>query len=276
MILIGIDENGLAPLLGPLVTTATVFNYPSNQNEYCLWKKYSQTISKKRKNYPEKIIVNDSKKIFKAGSPEESYHIISNTAEAFTPENGAIPEYLGRVSISLTPLKFNRQINKYGSKTILNLACFLELINRVMKKNLSGEKYKIYCDKIGATRKYTAKIQKLSLFKNSFWNNSKIKVISENRASSHYRIEMQNETEIELIFSTNSDQANFSVALASVIGKYIRELYMRQFNNYFQKLDPNLPITSGYPNKNTYQFIKESEKIRKRLKIPTEAIIRTK
>ncbi len=119
------------------------------------------------------------------------------------------------------------------------------------------------------------KIQKLELFNNSFWNSAGYKVIEENKEKSHYLIKTKNK-KLELIFSVNSDSKHFPVALSSIFGKYIREKYMQGLNKLFQKYNPELPKTSGYPNKYTYEFIEKSKKIREKLNMPDKAVIRSK
>ncbi len=63
MIIIGIDENGYGPILGPLIITATAFKVKKRED---LW--HILNISKNPDDYPEKLIVTDSKKLFSRSS----------------------------------------------------------------------------------------------------------------------------------------------------------------------------------------------------------------
>ncbi|HMP18459.1 MAG TPA: hypothetical protein PKD72_15645, partial [Gemmatales bacterium] len=40
---------------------------------------------------------------------------------------------------------------------------------------------------------------------------------------------------------------SFPVALASMLSKYWRELFMQQFNGWFSKQQPGVAPTAGYP-----------------------------
>jgi ribonuclease HII len=44
-----------------------------------------------------------------------------------------------------------------------------------------------------------------------------------------------------------ADVEHFTVALASMISKYVRELLMREFNRYWLTHVPGLKPTAGYP-----------------------------
>jgi len=63
MIIVGIDENGYGPILGPLIITASAFKVEKRGN---LWQILN--ISKNPDNYPERVVVTDSKKLFSRNS----------------------------------------------------------------------------------------------------------------------------------------------------------------------------------------------------------------
>ena len=52
--------------------------------------------------------------------------------------------------------------------------------------------------------------------------------------------------EVELSFILDGDTSQFSIALASVIGKYVRECWMRLFNRFWAKHLVELEPTAGY------------------------------
>lgn len=62
----------------------------------------------------------------------------------------------------------------------------------------------------------------------------------------------------ELNFCLSGDATHLPIALASMLSKYIRELCMEIFNRYWQALDPNVPRTSGYRN-DCWAFLKAVE-----------------
>ncbi|MCD4832029.1 MAG: hypothetical protein K8R02_09565 [Anaerohalosphaeraceae bacterium] len=61
-ILIGIDEAGVGPLLGPLVISATAFSIPRQLLKADLWQKFSDSVRKSKKSLAGRILITDSKK----------------------------------------------------------------------------------------------------------------------------------------------------------------------------------------------------------------------
>ncbi|MBA7670174.1 hypothetical protein ES703_78318 [subsurface metagenome] len=62
---LGIDEAGYGPDIGPLVITSSLFRLSEKYHQQKFWKALSEIISKKIDSFPDKIIVSDSKYLFK-------------------------------------------------------------------------------------------------------------------------------------------------------------------------------------------------------------------
>jgi hypothetical protein len=52
---------------------------------------------------------------------------------------------------------------------------------------------------------------------------------------------------VQVTFEPRADMSHFCVALASMVSKYLRELFMREFNHFWQQKVPGLKPTAGYP-----------------------------
>jgi ribonuclease HII len=68
----------------------------------------------------------------------------------------------------------------------------------------------------------------------------------EGRHRSCYRVEGLDRP-VHVTFMPKADVEHFTVSLASMVSKYVRELLMREFNAYWQKQVPGLKATAGYP-----------------------------
>ncbi|OHB78003.1 MAG: hypothetical protein A2Z25_11495 [Planctomycetes bacterium RBG_16_55_9] len=63
-ILVGIDEAGFGPLLGPLVVSSSTFSLPGDLLKSDLWQVLRKSLSDKRKGLAGRLLVVDSKKAF--------------------------------------------------------------------------------------------------------------------------------------------------------------------------------------------------------------------
>ncbi|HEY3497066.1 MAG TPA: hypothetical protein VGK73_20345 [Polyangiaceae bacterium] len=71
----------------------------------------------------------------------------------------------------------------------------------------------------------------------------------------------------ELAFVRDADASDPLVMLASLVGKYVRELFMGRIGRHYQT-DPEAPRPSGYHDPVTARFVKKTALVRKRRKIP--------
>ena len=68
-------------------------------------------------------------------------------------------------------------------------------------------------------------------------------------------------------FEVDADARHLPVALASMVGKYVRELAMERQNRFYASHDAELPRASGYHDPVTRRFVDGSRPLRKRLGI---------
>ena len=74
-------------------------------------------------------------------------------------------------------------------------------------------------------------------------------------------------------FAEKAESLSFPVALASLAAKLTRELLMARFNAFFRAHDQSLKPTAGYPA-DARIFLRTTAALRRRLRIPDEALIR--
>ncbi len=68
VILVGIDEAGFGPLLGPLVVSSSTFSLPHNLLTSDLWQILSKSVSDRRKRLAGRLLITDSKKAYSRAS----------------------------------------------------------------------------------------------------------------------------------------------------------------------------------------------------------------
>ena len=78
----------------------------------------------------------------------------------------------------------------------------------------------------------------------------------------------------EIRFLRDADAADPLVMLASLIGKYVRELLMSQITGFYQARVPSAPNASGYHDPVTAKFVQLTKKQRKDLRISDDCFER--
>jgi ribonuclease HII len=94
-------------------------------------------------------------------------------------------------------------------------------------------------DKLGGRNFYAPILQ--SAFPDGW-----VHTLCEGSAMCHYQI-LGLEREIQIVFQPRADSAHMTVAIASMISKYVREVCMMQFNRWWAQHVPGIKPTAGYP-----------------------------
>lgn len=63
-VLIGIDEAGYGPILGPLVVSSVTFSIPQSQLKSNLWQLLARAVANKKKHLAGRLLITDSKKAY--------------------------------------------------------------------------------------------------------------------------------------------------------------------------------------------------------------------
>jgi len=306
--LIGIDEAGYGPQLGPLVVGSVVFELPERYlvekgsfvRASCLWQILSRIISPDKLS-SDKITVCDSKKLYQ---PCRGLMHLEKTALAFT--SLIDPNYLGlkrhnmglpvssvKTDIGLLaeslknelasneikfcefkvkvvePLEFNRGLVSYGNKADLLWAISSGLIKYFVDK-YSGENIIFQAGKQGGRTYYQSFISKL-------FPDRIIKALKEIKNHSSYLVDSFKPSgkRININFIRDGDASEFVIALASIYAKYSRELGMLEFNRFFCSHIPGLKPTSGYYS-DSRQFVRSIMPLLKKLNLDKDNFVRNK
>jgi len=301
MYVLGIDENGLGPKLGMFCVTASLFECVSYEPAL-FWEKASDGL------------VDDSKKVMASGRTEKGRRIAAaylgllgavpkTDAEfidivnfrkdgpqkddcpscgrimcragdsAFCPDGSLPPtanlsssmrasgiKFAGAGSFFCCPEEFNRSIDRFGSKMRLEFS----ILEMFFKKYgaLPGKGGTLFiCGKLGGTKRYAGYFEHLKKYK--------ILRSAEGRDSFY---ELDGLGRIE--FVKDADALHLPVALASVFGKLVREIFMESLNDYFSGLRKGLPRVSGYNDPLTGEFIERTALLRKEQGVPLDCFLR--
>ncbi len=257
---VGIDEVGYGPKLGPLVVAAACARRPLKTD----------------------LRIADSKKVFSQAKgvgtlepavlgfvPAATFAELLDRLGTPLPEAPWYREPLplpvvprvkgleGALARLVEPSEFNastRERNK--SDLLFDIAA--GLINRVRAAQAGPIRFLV--GKQGGRRYYLRGIQQLI--------SPTVTVVEETPGRSAYRI-----PGATIEFLQDAEDRHELVALASMVGKYVRECAMRLFNDYWAAERAGLRRTAGYGT-DASRFYREIEPAIRRLRIPPEAVLR--
>lgn len=288
-LLIGTDEAGYGPNLGPLVVGATIWQVPDDWHPDGMYESLADVISAQA-NDDDCLVLADSKTLYQPGkgvgeletqvlaalgvagislahwrdawqrvapaadgsvadvpwhrdfnmplpmqsSSERIAHITANTSRKLRERTTAI----GRIrATALFPRPFNDLVGKFGNKAAVLSHITIELV-REMLESYRRQPVLIHCDKHGGRNHYFALLQ-------HFFPDTLIQIVEEGRSQSIYRWS-DSGRKVEIRFVAKGERFP-PAALASMVAKYLRELSMHAFNEYWRQRVPDIRPTAGYP-----------------------------
>lgn len=289
-LILGMDEAGYGPNLGPLLICLTAWEVPEQWNGTEFWEHLEHVVTDAPKRNDSRLHVADSKKVHSSQSgigslerPVLAFLSARNDVGHPLPSNAqeiaesllldpapsqavdrpweqllelTVPRAIDSTMLardwlqlrsaieqspirfavarflSLQPERFNQLLEEYGNKSEVLTRESLRLLGSLV--NGTSLPVSVYCDKHGGRNRYLPYL--MQQFPGRFFQ-----TMTESQSLSHYR-----DSQLSLQFSTNSERF-FPVAVASMIAKYFRELWMEQFNQYWQSQQPDLKPTKGYP-----------------------------
>lgn len=306
MLVLGVDENGLGPVLGPLVATSVTLEMPRyNRSALCQrGLSLGLTDSKEsggfgRMQFAESVVLallahlSDGPAprsadalldgVFQNGRPRlraccpddptaEQCWAVDLPLPAFggDPDTGRqlLQELIGRSSLRILDVRsrvacagvLNKERAAGKHKFDLDFDLFEELIASAHLAH--GAPLLAVCGMIGGIRDYAPRFSR--------FDRSRIEAIPGRCGQRRYAVQGVGEVRFEV----DADARHLPVALASIVGKYVREISMHRIGEFYRRNDSELTLASGYRDPVTKRFIEATALLRKRLGIAHECFRR--
>ncbi len=290
--LIGTDEAGYAPRLGPLVISASVFWVDDRGDGDDLYRRLKHIVCRKpaRGAVQRRLAIADSKAIYSTAGglqwlergvlamlsllgscpqdwldiwrildaqsldrlPAQPWHANCTLTLPVAADADELERFvstlrrgmdragvrlLALASRAIFPAEFNSANDRWGNKSQTLSKHTLALLAEMLG-HCTGQSVQVVCDKHGGRNAYGRLLQEQ-------FPESLVEIYGESTAESVYRWGSDPER-IDVRFRAGGESF-LPAALASMTSKYLRELSMRLFNEYWCQRVENLAPTAGYP-----------------------------
>jgi hypothetical protein len=162
--------------------------------------------------------------------------------------------------------RFNQMLDATRNKgsTLFSLAAghLDELLRRFGRQKLV-----IFCDRQGGRDHYGSLLRLM-------FDEWQLEIISESDGHSEYRL-MRGDDLVRIIFCEKAEGQCMSVALASMLSKYLREALMGRFNAFWRRHLPDVLPTAGYYSDGV-RFLQDIDSKRRELGIADHQLIRSR
>jgi hypothetical protein len=316
--IVGIDEAGYGPNLGPLVMTAVAVRAPDPLVDANLWRLLKKAVRRSTSKDARRTMIDDSKAVYSTAKGIEDLElgVLATVLNNVVPEPPTLSAYLhvlarealgdldlenwyvgkrrlpvqadatrcqraaerfGRECLQhqlewrwvrssiICPARFNAWLDHWGSKGAILGQALAPLLRTVRAVDGTDEPIDIRIDKHGGRNHYAALLQDAI-------GDGMVISLEESPELSRYRI-LGLEREMAVAFQPRADAEHFCVALASMVSKYIRELLMMDFNDFWSAEVPGLKRTAGYPGDSS-RFYEDIRPAVSKLQIPQTALWR--
>lgn len=299
MLVTGVDENGLGPRLGPLVATSVTMEIPRYARSALCARglELGLTDSKEtggfqRMAFLESVALallekagqgeplDSADRLLDRVFPDVQPRLRACCPDAHTEQQcwgvdlrlpafggdpttgrGLLDRLVGRSHLRVVDVQsriacaglLNVQSEGGKNKLEVDLELFEDLIDTV--HGHYGEPLLAICGMIGGMRDYAARFGRFEA--------SRVQHLTARRGQRRYSIEGLGEIRFEI----DADGRHLPVALASMVGKYVREICMRRIGEFYRIGEPQLELASGYHDPVTTRFIRATEPSRRRLGI---------
>jgi len=304
---IGIDENGLGPRLGPLVVTAVVARTSGSGHDRAerrvrgamrarlgdskklvsygdcsLGEAWARAIARRMGlrtvDGPDALVhalsLDAASVLREPCPPDHAEQCWSAAGESFTADSNLVSQVerdLDKLALqgvdvlSVTcVVTCARRLNEGVARGLNRFELDLHAMERLAlhERGRAGEDVVATCGKVGGFDRYPAAFGPMS-----GWLHA---VAQEGRARSEYSVPGLG----RIAFVRDADEKHLLVGMASLVGKWVRDLLMARIVRYHRTLLPDLPDASGYHDPVTSRFIAATRLTRASRGVPDDCFER--
>lgn len=306
MLVMGVDENGMGPRLGPLVATACTLEVRRYARASLCERglRLGLTDSKETGGFSKMAFAESVALALVAGTergrwPSTADALLDRVApgtrsmlrarcpDASTSEqcwgvdlplpafggdvvygHALLTKLVGRSSLRIVDVQsrlacaglLNAKLVNGKNKLDVDLELFEDLMGSV--RDRYGPPSLVVCGMVGGIRDYASRFSTVPP--------ERVEALPARRGQRRYRIDALGEVRFEV----GADARHLPVALASILGKYVREVSMRRIGEFYRRFDPELRLASGYHDPVTTAFIRSTARPRRRLGVATDCFRR--
>jgi len=322
-VVVGIDEAGYGPLLGPLVVSSAAFSMPEELLKADHWKVLSRAVGREKKNLAGRLLITDSKKAYNRAAGVEHLRRTVLACVYAMDRCGAVPGSAGELlaflncpcgdglgeyawyksfpdsalgcdpaGIEIASTVLANTLSANGMR-LVDMTCRVMDVgdyNRMVSvvKNKAGVLFtlvaglisdafydgygvqsdgvlQVIVDRQGGRIDYVSVLRKM-------FSELDLRVIRQDERLCSYELSGKGKA-MRLHFAVKADDRYLPVALASMVSKYVRELFVDSLNRYFAERCTGLRPTAGYWT-DGQRFVKDLEKYRHEVGYDPEKLIR--
>ena len=295
MLVTGVDENGLGPRLGPLVATALSLELPRYSRAALCQRglRLGLTDSKEtggfgRMGFTESVALGllslspelraprtadellrrlraDPERRLRPHCPDDATASQCWGVDLALPAFGGDPELgrelirrlVGRSQLRIADVQsrvacagvLNAKLAEGKNKLAVDLELFEDLIDHSRAEPEASRL--VVCGMIGGIRDYGTRFERFTP--------QRARPLPGRRGQRRYAVDGLG----ELRFEIDADARHLPVALASIVGKYVREVCMHRIGEFYRLDVPGLKLASGYHDPVTTRFIEATEPSRR-------------